>query len=168
MSVYDANMLAAAGLILLMGVFVLTFLKEAIIPIVILLLAIFIIWGEDVCSRSDRLAYYQNWFDKGGEMVCKDKHNYPLSVSQENGWKRQGKYLFKENRGLELIEDDCEIEGLKEPHCISIVMQMMIGSILMIVGFVWLGYALMRLKKKNTSESEQKNPDHETNNDTGR
>lgn len=95
MSHFDMDMMAIMGLILLVGAVSVTFLKEMIVPIVGLFSLLVMVWGDDICSRNDRLSFYGNYFDRGGEIICKDDSAHPLLISKSSGWEHKGQYLFK-------------------------------------------------------------------------
>lgn len=147
MSHFDMNMMALFGLVLLVGGVSVTFLKEMIVPIVGLFLLVGMVWGDDICSRNDRLSFYTDHFDRGGEVICKDDNAHPLLISQSNGWERKGGYLFKGNQGVDILEDQCEILNKNEPHCIPITTQIVIGTIILIGTFGWMGWMFKRLNK---------------------
>lgn len=145
MTYFDRDILALFGLILLVGGVSVTFLKEMIIPIIALFLLLIMVWGDDICSRHDRLNFYGNYFDKGGEIICKDDYGDPLLISLAQGWKHKGQYLFKENSEVEILDDQCEILHQSEPHCISITTQMIIGTIILIGIFGWTFWIFRRM-----------------------
>lgn len=147
MTHFDMNMMAVMGMILLMGVFTLTLLKKVTLPLIALFSIVFMLWGDDICSRDDRLAFYGNHFDKGGEIVCKDNNVHPILISKASGWEHKGQYLFKGNRGIEILEEQCEIINQSEPHCIPITTQIIIGTGTLIGVFGWLVWMFRRLKE---------------------
>ncbi len=147
MSHIDMDMMALMGLILLMGGVRVTFLKEMIVPMVGLFLLLVMVWGDDICSRNDRLGYYGNHFDRGGEVICKDDNAHPLLISQASGWEHKGQYFFKGSKGVEILEDQCEILHRSEPHCISVTMQIIIGTSILIGIFGWMGWMFKRLNE---------------------
>lgn len=159
MSHFDMDMMAMVGLILLLGGVTLTFLKEMIVPMVGLLLLLLMVWGDDICSRSDRLSFYGNHFDRGGEIICKDDSAHPLFISQACGWEHKGSYLFKGNRGVDILDDQCEIINQSEPHCISVTTQIIIGTstLIGIVGWmVWMFRRLNESRIKIKAREERK------------
>ena len=156
MSHFDMDMMALMGLILLMGGVSVTFLKEMIVPIVGLFLLLVMVWGDDICSRNDRLGYYGNHFDRGGEIVCKDNNAQPILISKLKGWEHKGEYLFKGNRGVEILEDQCEVINQSELHCISITTQIIIGTTALIGIFGWMIWMFRRINdiRKKTKARE--------------
>jgi len=142
------QMMALFGLMLLLGGITLTFLKEMILPMIALFLLLIMVWGDDICSRHDRLNFYGNHVDRGGEIICKDDNVHPLLISREKGWEHKGDYLFKGNRGIEILEDQCEILNRSEPHCISVSTQIVIGSITLIGIFGWMAWIFRQLSEK--------------------
>jgi hypothetical protein len=159
MSHFDMNMMAILGLMLLLGGFTLTFLKEMIIPMITLFLLLIMVWGDDICSRRDRLSFYGDHFDRGGEIVCKDNNAQPILISKLKGWEHKGEYLFKGNRGVEILEDQCEIIHQSEPHCISVTTQIIIGTTALIGIFGWTVWMFRRIndiRKKTKARQERK------------
>ena len=149
MSHLDMNMMALFGLILLVGGVSVTFLKEMIVPIVGLFLLLVMVWGDDICSRSDRLNFYGDHFDRGGEIICKDDSAHPLLVSHTRGWEHKGSYLFKGNRGVDILDDQCEIINQSEPHCISVTTQIIIGTSALIGIVGWMVWMFRRLNESH-------------------
>lgn len=147
MSHFDMDMMAMMGLILLIGGVSVTFLKEMIIPMIALFLVLLMIWGDDICSRKDRLSFYGDHFDRGGEIICKDDSAHPLLISRAKEWEHKGQYLFKGNRGIDLLEDQCEILNCSEPHCISITTQIIIGTSILISIFGWMAWMFRQLNE---------------------
>lgn len=161
MSHFDTQMMAITALLLLMGGITYTFLKEMRAAMAGMFLLVIMVWGDDICSRNDRLSFYTDHFDRGGEVICKDDNAYPLLISQSNGWERKGGYLFKGNQGMDILDDQCEILNKNEPHCIPITTQMVIGALYMvslIVGMAWMFWRLNeeRLKIKERKERKEK------------
>ncbi|MDD2368183.1 MAG: hypothetical protein PHQ90_02700 [Sulfuricurvum sp.] len=156
MSHFDMDMMAIMALLLLIGGVSATFLKEMIIPMITLFLLLIMVWGDDICSRNDRLSFYGNHFDRGGEIICKDDSAHPLLISQACGWEHKGSYLFKGNRGVEILEDQCEILNRNEPHCISITTQIIIGTTALIGIFGWMIWMFRRINdiRKKTKARE--------------
>ncbi len=150
MSHFDMNMMAIMGLMLLLGGFTLTFLKEMIVPMVGLFFLLVMVWGDDMCSRNDRLSFYGDHFDRGGEIICKDDNAHPLLISKSSGWEHKGDYLFKGNWGVEILEDQCEILNHSEPHCISITTQIIIGISVLIGIFGWMAWKFRQLNERRT------------------
>jgi hypothetical protein len=159
MSHFDMDMMAIFGLMLLLGGFTLMFLKEMIIPMITLFLLLIMVWGDDICSRSNRLSFYGDHFDRGGEIVCKDNNAQPILISKLKGWEHKGEYLFKGNRGVEILEDQCEIIHQSEPHCISVTTQIIIGTTALIGIFGWTVWMFRRIndiRKKTKARQERK------------
>ncbi|MCX6061155.1 MAG: hypothetical protein NT103_02760 [Campylobacterales bacterium] len=50
-----------------------------------------------MCSRKDKLHFYSQHFDAGGEIVCQDANSNPLLISQTKRWERKGRYLNKKD-----------------------------------------------------------------------
>lgn len=158
MSHIDMDMMALFGLILLIGGVSVAFLKEMIIPMITLFLLFIMVWGDDICSRSDRLSFYTDHFDRGGEMVCKDENAHPLLISHTQGWEHKGEYLFKGNKGIEILEDQCEIINQSEPHCISVTTQIIIGMMGLMGVFGWMVWMFRRQRdiRKTIKEDEKR------------
>ena len=150
MSHFDMDMMALMGLILLVGGVSVTFLKEMIVPIVGLFLLLVMVWGDDICSRHDRMSFYGDHFDRGGEIICKDDNGHPLLISTAKGWEHKGGYLFKGNIGIEILENKCEILHQDEPHCISVSTQIIIGTSILIGIFGWMGRKFRQLSERLT------------------
>lgn len=162
MNNFDANMMGLIGLILFLGVFVITFFKEAIVPLIGFFFVVLMIWGDDVCSRKDRLALYTEHFNAGGEIICKDDTAHPLLLSKKQGWQIKGEYFFQGGKGVDIVDDECEIIGKTEPHCIEVSTQIMIGSTLLVVMFGWMLWVFRHVRKieAKTMERDHEN-DHE-------
>jgi hypothetical protein len=159
MSHFDMDMMAIMALLLLIGGVSATFLKEMMIPMITLFLLFIMVWGDDICSRNDRMSFYGSWFDRGGEIVCKDNNAQPILISKLKGWEHKGEYLFKGNRGVEILEDQCEIINQSEPHCISVTTQIIIGTTALIGIFgwmVWMFRALNESRTKTKARQERK------------
>lgn len=156
MSHFDIDMMAIFGLMLLLGGFTLTFLKEMIVPMITLFLLLIMVWSDDICSRNDRLSFYGSWFDRGGEIVCKDNNDQPILISKLKGWEHKGEYLFKDNRGIEILEDKCEIINQSEPHCIPVITQIIIGTSALIGIFGWMLRRLNESRAKTKKREERK------------
>ncbi len=168
MNHFDTNMMAITALLLLMGGITYTFLKEMRAAMAGLLLLVIMVWSDDIFSRNDRLSFYGNHFDRGGEVICKDDKAHPLLISQANGWERKGQYLFKGNQGVDILDDQCEILNHNEPHCISITTQIIIGTTVLIGVFGWMVWMLRRineerLKIKDREIGESEYADNDTN-----
>ena len=159
MSHFDMDMVAIMGLMLLLGGFTLTFLKEMIVPMVGLFLLLSMVWGDDICSRNDRLSFYGDHFDWGGELVCKDNNAQAILISKLKGWEHKGEYFFKGNKGVEILEDQCEIMNQSEPHCISVTTQIIIGTTALFGIFGWMFWMFRRIndiRKKTKARQERK------------
>ncbi len=76
---------------------------------IIMLFGLF--WIDDAASRSGKLAFYGDNFTKGREIICKDDHGDPILLSNINGWKVKGTYAFKQDHGIDLLDNQCEIQG---------------------------------------------------------
>ncbi len=148
MSHFDMDMMAMMGLIFLVGGVSVTFLKEMIVPIVGLFLLLIMVWGDDICSRENRLSFYGDHFDRGGEIVCKDNNAQSILISKLKGWDHKGEYLFKGNCGVDILEDQCEIINQSEPHCISVTTQIAIGTSVLIGIFGWMAWMFRQLNKR--------------------
>ena len=131
MSHFDMDMMAMMGLIFLVGGVSVTFLKEMIVPIVGLFLLLGMVWGDDICSRNDRLSFYTDHFDRGGEIICKDTHARPVLISVSKGWELKGGYLFKGNQGVDILKISAKSSIKTNP----IVSPLQRGSSL--VRFIW-------------------------------
>lgn len=156
MNPFDTNMMALLGLILFIGVGVIAFLKEAILPWIGLVLVFVLLWGDDICSRKERLAFYTNHFNARGEVICKENNAQPILISQTQGWEVNGGYFFKGIRGVDILEDRCEIIGKTEPHCISVATQIIIGSAAMLAMLGWMLWGFRRTvsDKRNTQDNQ--------------
>lgn len=148
MSHFDMDMMAIMGLMLLLGGVTLTFLKEMIVPMIGLFLLLIMVWGDDICSRENRLSFYGDHFDRGGEVICKDNNAHPLLISHTQGWEHKGQYLFKGNRGVDILDDQCEIINQNEPHCISVTTQITIGTSVLIGIFGWMAWIFRQLRER--------------------
>lgn len=156
MNHFDTDMIAVVGLILFMGVFAITFLKEAVASIIGLLLVVLMVWGDDVCSRKDRLVFYTEHFNRGGEVICRDDNAHPLLISKNLGWEVKGGCFFKGSRGVDILDDSCGIIGRTEPHCIALSTQIMIGSAALIGMLGWMVWMFRRLNTINQKHQESK------------
>lgn len=156
MSHYDMDMLAFFSLLLFMSTFVWMFLKEAIGAIILAMLLLFVIWGEDICSRPERIAFYTQHFGKGGELICKDDAYRPLLISKTRGWESHGDYLFKGDRGINPLEDQCEVQGMSEPRCIPPTVQIILvaGGVLGIFG--WIEWIFISQRRNEAKIKERK------------
>lgn len=152
MNHFDANMIALIGLILFMGVFVLTFIKDVMPLLIGLLLVVLMVWGDDVCSRKDRLALYAEHFNSGWEIICKDDTAHPLLISKKQGWQMKGEYFFQGSKGVDTADDKCEIIGKTEPHCISVTTQVAIGTATFIGMLGWMVWVFRRIHKTKQNE----------------
>lgn len=162
MNPYDAQMLGILGLMLMMSGIAMVFLKELIAPFAVLYLLLFMIWGDDVCSRTQRVDFYGEHFTQGGEIICHDNRSQILLISKERGWVLKGEYLFKANQGISVLHDTCEIQNRSEPHCISVTTQIIIGGIglLGIFGYmIWLISKIGRINAINLKTRENKDDD---------
>lgn len=114
------------------------------------------VWGDDICSRNDRMSFYGSWFDRGGEIVCKDNNAQPILISKFQGWEHKREYLFKGNMGVEILEDQCEVINQSELHCISITTQIIIGTTALIGIFGWMIWMFRRINdiRKKTKARE--------------
>ncbi|MDD2829815.1 MAG: hypothetical protein PHW18_09610 [Sulfuricurvum sp.] len=154
MNHFDMDMVAIVGLIFLMGVLVFTFLKEMLMPLIGLFLVVVMVWGDDICSRNDRVSFYGDHFDRGGEIICKEDNANPLLLSQSQGWEHKGEYLFKGSRGIDLLNDHCEIIGKSEPHCIPLSVQIIIGVFSLVALFGWMAWMFARMDKRRHQKDE--------------
>lgn len=159
MNHFDIDMVALVSLMFLFGVIVFTFFREMIIPLIGLFLAVLMVWGDDICSRKDRLTLYMEHFSDGGEIICKDDNAKPLLLSQSQGWELKDRYLFKGSRGIDMLNDKCEIVGKREPHCIPLVVQIISGALSLIALFGSMGLMFVRMNKRS-----HKNQEDESNN----
>jgi len=162
MSGTDTQMMAMVLLILFLGGLSRLVAKEMTIPFIGILLAVVMVWGDDICSRQERLEVYTQWFNGGGEIICQDDNSSPLLISKKGGWELKGKYLFKGNNGVEIVEDHCEILNHEEPHCIALSTQITVAvaaAILFLGWIVWFTRKLstMMAKSKEDQQPPQKN-----------
>jgi len=97
---------------------------------IIMLVGLF--WIDDAASRSGKLAFYGENFTKGSEIICQDDHGNPILISTINGWKVKGSYAFKHDHGINLLENQCEIQGKTAPNVIPLSLLNTIGLLVMI------------------------------------
>jgi hypothetical protein len=154
MNPFDIQMIAITALLLMLSMFMHFIDKRFNYGMAGIFVVLALIWGDDLCSRHDRLAFYTTYFDKGGEIVCKDDNANPLLISEANGWKRTGAYLFRNTQGLDLISDSCEIISKTEPHCIPMHWLILSG----IAASLWLmRWMSMVVREIENSSKERKN-----------
>lgn len=158
MLLIDFQMIAIMSLIVFFTIISYMFMKETFYSMIAMALLALGVWGEDLCSRADRLMFYTTHFDSGTEMVCHDHHAKPQLISRERGWERKGEYLFKANQSLTLLEDTCEIINLEEPRCVSMKNQTIIAVVAFIGVFGWIFLAFRRLSQpiSKPKESEER------------
>lgn len=153
MNPFDIQMIAITALLIMLTLFMCFVDKRFTYAMTGVFLTLALIWGDDLCSRSDRMNFYTTHFDKGGEIICKDDNANPILISHSNAWERKGQYLVRNTKGFELLRDSCEIIDYQEPHCISMRWQIGIGS----VALLWLlgGMALMVREIENSSKERR-------------
>jgi hypothetical protein len=83
------------------------------------LLLVKLYWGNDICSRADRVAFFDNQFTQGNEIICRDEHAKPVLISHTKGWEVREHYAFKADQGIDLLEDECEVPLKEIPACIA-------------------------------------------------
>lgn len=108
--------------------------KRIVYSMVGIYITLALLWANEQMSRNDRMAFCTNHFDAGGEIVCKDNHAHPLLISTYKGWERKGPYLFRNTKGVELLEDSCEIIGQTQPTYIQMKWLILCG----IAAAIWL------------------------------
>ncbi|MFA5216284.1 hypothetical protein [Sulfuricurvum sp.] len=154
MNPFDMQMIAMSTLALFLILFMRYIDKRFNYAMAGILAVIVLVWGEDVCSRKDRLNFYTTHFDKGGEIICKDDNANPLLISQQTKWERKGPYLFHNTKGIELMRDSCEIIGQEEPHCIQTRWLILSG----IAAFVWfIGWLIVIGRDSETEAQKRRN-----------
>lgn len=164
MNPFDMQMMAFAGLIFLMVGFSAFIGKEMLYGSAGMVLVLLMIWGEDICSREERMTYYTTHFDGGGELVCKVDHSSPHLISHNRGWERKGEYLFRGEKGIALTGEPCEIMNKSEPRCIPITTQITLAAaaVIWFVGWILVGMRRLRtpvLKAKEGDIQEYENED---------
>lgn len=123
-----------------------------------------VLWIDDAASRSGKLAFYGENFTKGSEIICKDDHGNPILISTINGWKVKGSYAFKHDHGIDLLENQCEIQGKSAPTVIPLSLLITIGLLVM----MGIGITAMREFRKLQAQGLARNvhpttdPSHET------
>lgn len=156
MSPFDMQMVAITSLIVLLTIFMRFIDKKMVIAIAGLLVILVMVWGDDMCSRKGKLHFYSQHFDAGGEIICQDVNSNPFLISQTKGWERKGQYLFKENRGIEILNDQCEIIGQKEPRCISETWMIITGIAASIWMFGWMALTFRRHEREYKKEKKDR------------
>lgn len=168
MNPFDMQMTAFAGLLFLLVGFSAFIGKEMLYGSAGLVLVLTVVWGEDICSREERMAHYTTHFDGGGELVCKADHSAPFLISQERGWERKGEYLFRGEQGIALTGEPCEIVNKSEPRCIPITAQIALAG----AAVIWiLGWMLVGMRRLRTPDPKAKAHDiqeHENEDDAKR
>ena len=160
MSHFDIDMLAFFSLLLFMSTFVWMFLKEAIGAIILAMILLFVIWGEDICSRPQRVAFYTQHFERGGQLICRDDAYHPLLISMTRGWESQGGYFFKGDHGINPLDDKCEVQGMSEPRCISPTIQILLVVSAVLGIFGWIEWILIS-QRSNEAKIKQRKEDEE-------
>lgn len=97
-------------------------------------------WIDDAASRSGKVAFYGENFTKGSEIICKDDHGDPILISNINGWKIKGSYAFKRDHGIDLLENQCEIQGKTAPSVIPLSLLITAG----LLALLGTGVTVMR------------------------
>jgi len=154
MNPFDMQMMAVTSLIVVFTSIMSVIDKKIGLSMAGLLVMIAMVWGDDVCSRNDRLHFYAQHFDGEGEIICQDDNANPILISKTHGWERKGCYLFKGNRGIELLNDPCEIIDQKEPRCIRETW--MIGTGITTASWVFGGMAWI-FRRHEREYNEEKN-----------
>lgn len=160
MSHFDIDMLAFFSLLLFMSTFVWMFLKEAIGSMILAMILLFVIWGEDICSRPQRAAFYTQDFEEGGKLICKDDAYRPLLISKARGWESHGDYFFKGDHGINPLEDQCEVQGMSEPRCIPPTFQIFLVVSAVLGIFVWIEWIFIS-QRSNEAKIKQRKEDEE-------
>jgi len=123
--------------------------RNYINPMAGLIVFVSVLWGNDICSRNDQIAFFHDHFAKGDEILCQDAQI--LSISQSNGWSIKEHYALKGNRGIDLLEEQCEVPKYDTPNCISIA-----GQILSSIGALgWTIIFFIREFKRPSREREE-------------
>jgi len=119
MSTFDFQMIGVSAFIVLFAILAGTFERRFLWIGIGNLLLVMLYWGNDVCSRADRVAFFDNHFAQGKEIICRDEHAKPVLISHSNGWVMREHYAFKADQGIDLLEDECEVPLRETPACIS-------------------------------------------------
>jgi hypothetical protein len=101
--------------------------RRYIYPMAVLIVFMSMLWGNDICSRNDRIAFFHHHFAKGDEILCQGTGVQLLSISQPNGWSIKEHYALKGNSGVDLLEEQCEVPQYDKPNCISVTTQILIA-----------------------------------------
>jgi hypothetical protein len=62
MAHFDMQMMAITGLLLVMMSMMVFIVKEVMYAAIGIFVVLIMVWGDDICSRSDRMSFYGNWF----------------------------------------------------------------------------------------------------------
>lgn len=119
MSTFDFQMIGVSAFIVLFVILAGMFERRFLWIGIGNLLLVMLYWGNDVCSRSDRVAFFDNHFAQGQEIICRDEHAKPVLISHTNGWEVREHYAFKADQGIDLLEDLCEVPSKEIPACIA-------------------------------------------------
>lgn len=170
MNNFDIDMMAFFSLLLFISAFVWMLLKEYIGSMIAPILLLFVIWGEDICSRPQRVVFYAQHFERGGQLICRDDDYHPLLISKTRGWESHGDYFFKGDHGINPLEDQCEVQGMSEPRCIPIAFQILLGASVVLGIFGWIEWIFVRERRNETKiqEREVRERYHDDEDDTQR
>jgi hypothetical protein len=148
-------------LIILIGIFE----RRYIYPMAGLVVFMSLLWGNDICSRNDRIAFFHDHFTKGDEILCQGTGIQLVSISQSNGWSLKEHYALKGNNGINLLEEQCEVPQYDAPNCISTTTQILsaIGALVwLIIFFIREFKRLGRERNENKEQRLEKiRPDRE-------
>jgi hypothetical protein len=128
-------------------------------PMAGILFFLSVLWGNDICSRNDRIAFFQYHFAKGDEILCQDSGAQLLSIAQSNGWEMKERYALKGNSGIDLLEEQCEVPQYDTPNCISMGVQILSAIIALgwpIVFFIGEFKRLGRKQQERKAERLEK------------
>ncbi|MDD5053582.1 MAG: hypothetical protein PHO27_12675 [Sulfuricurvum sp.] len=133
--------------------------RRYIYPMAVLIVFMGMLWGNDICSRNDRIAFFRHHFEKGDAILCQVTGVQLLSISQQNGWNIKEHYALRGNIGIDLLEEECEVPQYDKPNCISTTVQILIaiGALgWMIIFFIRDFKRLGREQKEKKAERLEK------------
>lgn len=122
------------------------------------ILLVMLYWGNDICSRSERVAFFTDHFAQGKEIICRGEHANALLISRSNGWEMRGRYLFKAGQGIDVLEDQCEIPLEETPSCLStqwLIAALALFTLGLIMFTVWLFQSYGKKKAQRLEKIKQ-------------
>lgn len=122
------------------------------------ILLVMLYWGNDICSRSDRVDFFTDHFAQGKEIICRGEHANALLISQSNGWEIRGRYLFKADQGIDVLEDQCEIPSEETPACLStqwLIAALALFTLGLIMVTIWLFQSYGKKKEQRLEKIRQ-------------